>query len=198
MATGQVDGEAHAAAAFCGRDEELGRLAELWRGDSGPLTLTGVVGVGKSALAHGFVANANLIQRRLDLGDLQDMEGLLGQLDASSWDGAARSLDEGGVELLLLDNVDELELARRACRELGTRLPKLRLLLTATRPLGLAGERSLGLSPLATPGPNVSDLDPMRWPALGLWLGLTGSSARSATSRPRRASFANSTACPWP
>jgi non-specific serine/threonine protein kinase len=169
----------HALTSFVGREQEVGEarrlLDETWL-----LTLTGAGGIGKTRLGHAIAAG--LLDELPDGAWLVELSALadptlvpqavaavLGVREVS-----AQPLTESLADalrsrqmLLMLDNCEHLI---EACAQLAERLlracPELRILATSRQPLGIAGETTFRVPPLAlaaqTAAPPfiaVSDLD---------------------------------------
>ncbi|WP_461036869.1 ATP-binding protein, partial [Streptomyces mayteni] len=162
--------------AFVGRGAEVGTIKrQLARHRL--VTVTGVGGVGKSRLALRAAREAG--ERfphgvwLVELGSVRDPELMehavveaLGITDHSGRSPLAVLAEQLADRrlLLVLDGHDHLvEPAAALVHELLRRAPRLRVLTAARRPLGVAGERLLPLSPLAAPAPpdDPADSDPV-------------------------------------
>jgi predicted ATPase len=149
---------------FVGRDRELREVTRLIA-DARLLTLTGAGGSGKTRLA---LAVASLVAERagtevawVELASLSDAASLAADMAAvlgaraegseSPGQAIVAALVERDV-LLVLDNCEHLV---EACAVLVEQLlrasPKLRVLATSREPLGVSGERSWLVPPLALP-----------------------------------------------
>ena len=151
---------------FVGRTEDLGEVAgRLARYPV--LTLTGVGGVGKTALAVE-AAWAEVSAGRADLacyvdlvpcrGDEQVVAALVEAVGIRGV-GAAAGLDavaevvSGCRSLLVVDSCEHvLESARRACEQLAGRAVGLRILATSRIPLDIGLECVWRVQPMAVPG----------------------------------------------
>lgn len=182
---------------FVGRRRELGEVKQLLS-DFRLVTLTGVGGVGKTRLARRVAAE---VRRAfpdgvwfIDLTAVRDPDPLaqvvedpelLAHLVAAELglpEQAARSplqLLSGHLatrnQLLMLDNCEHLI---SACGVVASALlrtcPRLRILATSREPLGISGETTFPVPPLATP-------DPDRQPAVAQLLLYESVTVRSAS-----------------
>ncbi|MDQ8706934.1 LuxR C-terminal-related transcriptional regulator [Streptomyces sp. LHD-70] len=162
-------------APLLGRAAELSEMTrQLTSDDTGPLTLTGPVGVGKSRLAAAVFRHLGSRFERACLAELDTVD--------PQGDGRAADLlhtaAADGTTLLVLDGGTRPRreiaplVARLACAADGTRI------LTVTpRALGLYGERRLPLAPLAVPtSADAADLQRLgRVPSVRLLLDRTRS-----------------------
>ena len=151
---------------FVGRTADLGEVAaRLARYPV--VTLTGVGGVGKTALAVE-AAWAEVLAGRADLacyvdlvpcrGDEQviaalvEAVGIRGAEAAAGLDAVAEAVS-GRRSLLVIDNCEHvLEPARRACGQLAGRAAGLRVLATSRVPLDIEPECVWRVQPMAVPG----------------------------------------------
>jgi non-specific serine/threonine protein kinase len=142
--------------ALFGRSGDLARLRQALA-SPGCVSVVGSPGVGKSSLARAVVARWPGHACWADLAPLTGVEQLPdaiarafgGQLGPGEALPQLLNLVPAADEVLLvLDNAEHLA---AACADWAARLaalPRLRLLVTSQRPLGLAGERLLRLEPL--------------------------------------------------
>jgi predicted ATPase/DNA-binding CsgD family transcriptional regulator len=151
---------------FVGRTADLGEIAaRLARYPV--VTLTGVGGVGKSALAVE-AAWTEVSAGRADLacyvdlvpcrGDVQvvaavvEAVGIRGAEAAAGLDAVADAVS-GRRSLLVIDNCEHvLEPVRRACGQLAGRAADLRVLATSRIPLDIEPECVWRVQPMAVPG----------------------------------------------
>ncbi len=150
---------------FVGREEELETLRGIV-GAGSVVTVTGPGGIGKTRLAVEFgldVADAipdgawfvsldTLDTVDLVPGVILDATGVRAPPDSDPWVAVGDFFADNHV-LLILDNCEHLlpELAERlAAVTAGARTSSV--LATSRTPLGLRGERSLGLGPLSSDG----------------------------------------------
>ena len=162
-----------------GRETAIGRLEQAL-GAHRLVTLTGPGGVGKTRLALAVAArqvapsDGVWLLRLEALATADGVAGavarMLGLSDAAgaSADALARALAPLQV-LLVLDNAEHLVdgLATLVARCLQA-APGLRLLLTSQRPLRVAGEQVLPLSPLALPDAAATPAEQRASPAVAL------------------------------
>lgn len=138
--------------ALVGRDAELRQLLDLLESGARLVTLTGAVGVGKSALARAGVGRA-LGSGAFESARMADVSGAASAealLDAV----APHSLRGAGQLLLVLDGADSvLPFLRPRVAAWLNDAPELTLLVTSREALGASEERVLELSPLALSGP---------------------------------------------
>jgi non-specific serine/threonine protein kinase len=157
---------------FVGRQLELSKVARLLSGGR-LITLCGPGGVGKTRLAirigwslmkqvrHGVfgvdlapLGNASLVTPTVALA-----LGVPERTGVRLVDAIATSLGDSHV-LLLLDNCEHL---LDACASLAEQLlaecPNLKILATSREPLGVAGETTWNLPPLALPDASTSAAD---------------------------------------
>ncbi len=151
---------------FVGRTAELGEIAARLRRHT-VVTLTGVGGVGKTALAveaawieasAGRAVMAcyiDLVPCRTDeqvVAALVEGVGIRGAAATAGLDAVAEAMS-GGRSLLVLDNCEHvLESARRACDHLAGRAADLRVLVTSRIPLDIEPESVWRVQPMAVPG----------------------------------------------
>lgn len=146
---------------FIGHDYERDLVSRALR--SGPLvTLTGVGGVGKTRLAQEIARHEQ--QRFADgvwicgLGPLEHGETVVHTVAASVWLRQQQGMDieRSVIEylrerevLLVFDNCEHvLESAANLIDEIVRYCPRVSVLATSRQPLGVAGERIVGLEPL--------------------------------------------------
>lgn len=147
-----------------GRDAERADLRRrLLRGQGVVVTLVGAGGTGKTALA---LAVADELREHYPHGVA--FVGLAGARDAERlWAELAAAVGAGAGEgtprerslvilarrhlLLVLDNLEQVRGAAAAVAELVERAPDLGVLVTSRRPLGLAREERVPVSPLGLP-----------------------------------------------
>ena len=151
---------------FVGRPVDLGEIAARL-GRYAVVTLTGVGGVGKTALAveaawievsAGRVELAcfvDLVPCRTDeqvVAALVEGAGIRGAGAAAGLDAVAKAVS-GCRSLLVLDNCEHvLESARAACSQLAGRAADLRVLVTSRTPLDVEPECVWRVQPMAVPG----------------------------------------------
>ncbi len=153
---------AHPSEPLLGRRQELADLRQTL-GSARLVTLTGPGGIGKTTLARAAAADHERGRREdtwaVDLADLVDPD-LLGHSVAGAFgvrlpygaagadDVAAAVADRAG--LLVLDGCDAmLDAAVELVAVLLTRAPRLRVLATSQRQLGVTGEVVVPVGPLA-------------------------------------------------
>jgi non-specific serine/threonine protein kinase len=150
---------AHAGEPLLGRRRELAELRRAL-GTARLVTLTGPGGIGKTTLARAAAADHQRARREdtyvVDLADLVDAE-LLGDAVAGAFgarlpydaadDLAAAVADRAG--LLVLDGCEAmLDAAVELVAALLTAAPRLRVLATSQRALGVTGEVVVPVAPL--------------------------------------------------
>ncbi|MEV0091721.1 regulator [Streptomyces sp. NPDC050738] len=131
---------------FIGRREELDALGALLAAGTGPVTLTGPGGVGKTRLALRAAQEAGAAYpggvRLVELAALRDPALLPGTI-------ALAAESAGPAALLILDTCEHLRAACvRAITELQSDQPWLTILATSRQPLGAPGEQILVIDPL--------------------------------------------------
>jgi predicted ATPase/DNA-binding CsgD family transcriptional regulator len=151
---------------FVGRTSDLREIAaRLAR--YAVVTLTGVGGVGKTALAveaawtevsagrAELACYADLVPCRSDeqvVAALVEAVGIRGAEAAAGLDAVAGAVS-GGRSLLVIDNCEHvLESVRRACEQLAGRVAQLRVLATSRIPLDIEPECVWRVQPMAVPG----------------------------------------------
>jgi non-specific serine/threonine protein kinase len=160
-----------AVSAFIGRDGELARLRALQL-ETRLLTLVGPAGVGKTRLGLWLQAEVRDAFPDgiwlVDLSPLADpallpqvVGDVLGvrQPQAEAWLPALVRALRGRCALLLLDNCEHLLGARaKLADELLRACPAFSLLATSRQPLGVAGETTWRVPPLAVPAAGAGDI----------------------------------------
>jgi predicted ATPase/DNA-binding SARP family transcriptional activator len=157
-----------------GRDGDLADLAELL-GGSGPVTLVGPGGVGKTRLALAAAAASGRPAGWVDLAALRDpaavAEVVADVLGVEATIGIpvtqAMLRRAAGVDgLLVLDNCEHLlDATASLVAELTAHAPDVQVLATSRERLGVPGERVVPVRPLA-----VEESDPSRAPAVELFV----------------------------
>jgi len=167
-----------------GRDADVAELAELLAEPApyGPrgVTLAGLAGVGKSALAF-FVAHRVATAHPGGVAGIVITDGntageILGGIAAAYGVGRPDDLAEkfaGKSALLLVDAVERApDAVAEALSRLLARIPVLRFIATGRHPVGLPAERIWPVAPLIAPpadfGPALADL--ASYPAVALFL----------------------------
>lgn len=169
-----------------GRERELRAIQQrLGAPATRLLTLTGVAGVGKTRLAQESAQGLRTEFRDdvtfVDLAALQAarhvMPTIARELGAREQPGqtplatvVAALADRQA--LLVLDNCEHVFEARPEIAALLTQAPRLAILATSRERLGLAGEQTLAVAPLATPDPRfvTADAALLEYPAIALFL----------------------------
>ncbi|GAB7145768.1 BTAD domain-containing putative transcriptional regulator [Mycobacterium riyadhense] len=149
------------ATSFVGHERELGQVTDALR--TGPLvTLTGVGGVGKTRLA---LEVARREQERFadgvwicELGPLEHDDAVVHTVAASVWLRQQQGMDieKSVIEylrvrevLLVFDNCEHVvEAAARLIEQIVQHCPRVSVLATSRQPLGVEGERIVGVPPL--------------------------------------------------
>ncbi|MEU5938998.1 helix-turn-helix domain-containing protein [Micromonospora sp. NPDC047548] len=172
-----------------GRERDLADLAALLTEDRWPpvVTLVGLAGVGKTALAlavaHEVVAACPGGVAGVLVGEGSDAADVLAAVSAVL--GAARLPDlavrlRNRPALLLVDAAERApDPVAEALRQLNDAVPSLRVLVTGRHPVGVPGELVRPVAPLDVPAADVVDAaDLARYPAAALF------AARLARVRP--------------
>ncbi|MBB2997102.1 AfsR/SARP family transcriptional regulator [Paeniglutamicibacter cryotolerans] len=136
-----------------GRDELLLRLEPMLQ-NPGVITLTGLGGVGKTAIAAtaatGLQVNGRPVTY-LDLSTAHGMSSALAQLESIVEAPKAVRLSEeilSAVPVCVLDNADGIDGALETRLKVLTQFRHLLLLVTRRRPLGWKDERVIRIDPL--------------------------------------------------
>ena len=176
---------------FIGRDFETAQLGELLQ-QSRLVTLTGPGGTGKTRLSlhvarrlvETFADGAWLVE----LAPLAAGPAVVGALAAlfGVRDGPGKSTDERLVDhlqtrelLLVLDNCEHVvDDAAAIAQRIHMRCDRVRILATSRQPLGVPGELTLGVPPLATGDEDATPLELERVEAIRLFV------ERAAAARP--------------
>lgn len=165
-----------------GRERDAAELVELLTAEHGPgvVSLVGLAGVGKTALAltvaHAVAERARAAVAGVLVGEESDVADLLSTVAAVF--GAARpgllaARLAGRPALLLIDAVERApNLVAEALHRLAGAVPTLRVLVTGRHPVGLAGERVWPVTPLDVPPPELDLAGPEAladYPAVALF-----------------------------
>jgi predicted ATPase/DNA-binding winged helix-turn-helix (wHTH) protein len=160
-------------ASFIGRERELGELRQLLA-RSRLVTLVGVGGVGKTQL--GLRAASNVVEAFPDgvwfveLAPISDAallpNAMTHALGVSA--GSRRSHEDALQEflrarqlLLLIDNCEHLiEACARLTHQLLVQCPQVKVLATSREAMGVLGEVTFAVQPLAVPDPTSFGLNP--------------------------------------
>ena len=159
---------------FFGRDALIDEVYRTTR-DTGTrvVTLTGTGGSGKTRLATEFarrvaaerdgrasnvaftaladLANPNMMPETI-AESLGLRQGQLSPLERIASALLSATSEQGSSFMLVLDNVEHLLSETAACvRELTERVPRLTILVTSRRRLGLEGEQEISIPPLTIP-----------------------------------------------
>ncbi len=173
--------------AILGRDREVEQIAGLLATGSRLVTLTGVGGVGKTALALAVAARATGDREHpieaawwVDLQDARApseigdrIAAALGMPQQGPQSLARLPLLLGGSEgLLVLDNFEQLcDGGEATIRALLAELPTVRVLVTSRRHLALPEERVVPVTPLSVPPRTETDPAALSsYPAMALFL----------------------------
>lgn len=168
---------------FFGRDDALARLRETIV-EHRLVTLLGAGGIGKTRLAVQLATRLRDDGAAFDpllfvpLVGCSTQEALLDALRTSLGLGDSAAPLERIVDaladrqaLLVLDNFEQLvEAGAGVLTDLVARLPRLHLLVTSRRALGLDGERSWPLPPLTPPPRDASLAEAAANPAVALFI----------------------------
>jgi predicted ATPase/DNA-binding XRE family transcriptional regulator len=149
-----------------GRDGDLRDVTALLE-VAGLVTLVGLAGVGKTALAlavgeraadrfPGGVGGVAITDRSTDTDELAAAAAVFG---ASRAERLPARLANRGPALLIVDGADRAgEAARAMVSWLRSRIPRLRLLVTSRHPLQLPGEHHWPVAPLEVPPLGAGDV----------------------------------------
>ncbi|MGW5671200.1 ATP-binding protein [Micromonospora sp. NPDC003776] len=172
-----------------GRDRDVTEVAALLDADHPVVSLVGLAGVGKTALAlavayavaddHPAGVAGVLVGEGSDANDV--LAASVAVLGVNRLADLACQLADRPA-LLLVDAVERApEPVAEALGALVSAAPTLRVLVTGRRPVGLPGELVRPVAPLDVPPVGVTPTDPAelaRWPATALF------AARLAQARP--------------
>ncbi|MFG3688875.1 ATP-binding protein [Micromonospora sp. NPDC047740] len=163
-----------------GRDRDVVEVAALLAADHPVVSLVGLAGVGKTALAltvaYAVAADHPAGVAGVLVGEGSDVTDVLAASVAVL--GVHRLTDlpgrlAGRPALLLVDAVERAPgPVAEALRTMVTAAPGLRVLVTGRRPVGLPGELVRPVAPLDVPPAGVLPADPAalaRWPAAALF-----------------------------
>jgi predicted ATPase/DNA-binding SARP family transcriptional activator len=163
----QPAGPPRPAVALIGRERDAGELANALEG-SRVVTLTGVGGIGKTALALSVAPGAPVCELAAVTRADDVAPAVAHALGFPSLDAAVIGL-AGTRRLLVLDNCEHVLDAAAAAVERLSGCPGVSVLSTSREPLDVAGERVLPLRPLALP--DSDDVERLRdSPAVALLL----------------------------
>jgi len=139
------------------------------------VTLTGLAGVGKTALAvtvgHHVVDSFPGGAAGLTVTDASTETEILSSAIAALGAGRLDQLGALGRSLLVVDSVDRgLEPALAALGRLRQLAPELVILATSRHPLGIPGEHEWPVHPLDVPAPTATEADIFQAPAVEFFL----------------------------
>ena len=142
---------------FVGRQELMGRLDQAAHAGSRLITLAGVGGIGKSRLAHEWVARKDQPVWICDFSHTRTIKGIAHQIVEASGirdpeDTAEGLLAKAGPLLIVLDNIDPIvsELARLIPQWLH-HAPETTFVVTSRERLRIRGERCFEVPSLSEP-----------------------------------------------
>ncbi|MEU2615070.1 helix-turn-helix domain-containing protein [Micromonospora sp. NPDC007271] len=163
-----------------GRDRDVAEVAALLSAERPLVSLVGLAGVGKTALAltvaHAVADEHPAGVAGVLVGEGSDAADVLAASVAVL--GVNRLVDLAGrlagrPALLVVDAVERApEPVAEALRALVAAAPTLRVLATGRRPVGLSGELVRPVAPLDVPPAGAAPADPAelaRWPAAALF-----------------------------
>lgn len=157
------------AGVLYGRDEVVRSLRRALESTGALVTLTGLGGSGRTSVAQ---AAASLLAG----GEPATVEGR----EATRPGQLAEALEaRAGAGLVVVDDADHAPDARRQLRDVHRSHPDLRLLVTASTPLGLPDEVVVRLAPLPVPDPTDDPVTLRAHPAVQLFADV---SARTGTA----------------
>ncbi|MGC1210175.1 MAG: helix-turn-helix domain-containing protein, partial [Micromonospora sp.] len=167
--------------ALVGRDRDVAEIAALLAADHPVVSLVGLAGVGKTALAlsvgHTVAADHPGGVAGVLVGEGSDVSDVLAA--ALAVFGVSRLHDLAGrlagrPALLMVDAVERApDPVAEALHRLTTAAPTLRILVAGRHPVGLPGERVWPVAPLDVPPAGTVPSDPAelsRWPAAALFV----------------------------
>lgn len=140
-----------------GRDDIVAMIVGLLAAPGALVTLTGFPGVGMTRLA--LECAARLLQpeaiRIVDGRQTAHLAPALRDLE-ESWGFFEVAHVSGDADLIVVDDYDRVTEAAQAIEAVRARLPRLRFLLTSTRPQHLPGEVVVRVPALPLPAPDAS------------------------------------------
>ncbi|MFC4149199.1 ATP-binding protein [Micromonospora mangrovi] len=172
-----------------GRDRDVAELAGLLAADPPVVSLVGLAGVGKTALAlavaHAVAADHPAGVAGVLVGEGSDPADVLAACAAVFGVTRPHELPDrfaGRPALLVVDAVERApDPVAEALHRLVAAAPTLRVLVTGRHPVGLPGERVWPVAPLDVPPAGTELSDPAalaRWPAAMLFAARLGQARR--------------------